>query len=195
MLWLIYIQSSCSAPSGAQDQTSLWKCGTVHIFGNYSKKVKLSLCLTNWAPCHEGVWGSGCIEPHFLYLGTIWRWVVSFTHRPLYPREKSYQCPLDRRLGGPQSRSGRRWENSWHYQDSKSDPSLVRLRYPGSLGTIVTKQDYMHEDSRNRLYLGNACYHPIHSFCFLFCLKTKLNYTKLSFCLWFRMGMKLDPLH
>jgi hypothetical protein len=34
-------------------------------------------------------------------------WVVSFTPRPLCSREKSPYYPLDRRLGGPQSRSGR----------------------------------------------------------------------------------------
>jgi hypothetical protein len=33
--------------------------------------------------------GSGCIDPHFLDLGTSWRWVVSFTLRPLYPGEES----------------------------------------------------------------------------------------------------------
>jgi hypothetical protein len=33
------------------------------------------------------------------YLGTGWRWVVSFAPRP--------SCTLDRRLGGAQSRSGR----------------------------------------------------------------------------------------
>jgi hypothetical protein len=37
----------------------------------------------------KGVWGSGCIYPHFLHLGTSWRWVVSFTPRPLYPRERA----------------------------------------------------------------------------------------------------------
>jgi hypothetical protein len=40
-------------------------------------------------------------------LGTSWRWVVSFTPRPLYSRGRSL---LDRRLGGPQSRPGRRGE-------------------------------------------------------------------------------------
>jgi hypothetical protein len=30
------------------------------------KKVKLSLCLTNYALRHEGVWGSGCVDQHFL---------------------------------------------------------------------------------------------------------------------------------
>jgi hypothetical protein len=62
-----------------------------HIFVNNSKgkKVKLSLDLTNKAPRHEDVWGSGCIDPRFLDLGTSWRWVVSFTPRPLYPRERA----------------------------------------------------------------------------------------------------------
>jgi hypothetical protein len=47
--------------------------------------------------------GSGCIDPHFLDLGTSWRWVVNLTPRPLYSRGKSPRYPLDRRLGGPQS--------------------------------------------------------------------------------------------
>jgi hypothetical protein len=42
-----------------------------------------------------------------LYLYTRWKWMVSFTPRPLYPWKKSPLYPLDRRLGGPQSRSGR----------------------------------------------------------------------------------------
>jgi hypothetical protein len=36
--------------------------------------------------------GGGCIDPHFLYLGISWRWVVSFTPQPLYP-----PYPLERR--------------------------------------------------------------------------------------------------
>jgi hypothetical protein len=44
-------------------------------------KVKLSL--------YEGVWGSGCIHPHFIDIGTSWRWLVSFTPRPLHPRERA----------------------------------------------------------------------------------------------------------
>jgi hypothetical protein len=34
----------------------------------FKPKVKLSLCLTN-----QDVWWSGCIDPHFLDLGTSWR--------------------------------------------------------------------------------------------------------------------------
>jgi hypothetical protein len=51
--------------------------------------------------------GSGSIAPRIFGLGTSCRWVVSFTLRPLYRQGKSPWYPLDRRLGGTQSRSGR----------------------------------------------------------------------------------------
>jgi hypothetical protein len=56
--------------------------------------------------------------------------VVSFTHRPLYPQEKSHQYPLDRRLGGPQSRSGSGGEE-------KNSQSL-----PGSLQNAILKTKF-----------------------------------------------------
>jgi hypothetical protein len=68
-------------------------------------KVKLSLYLTKHHAM-KACWGSGRIAPHILDLGTRLRWVVSFTTRPLYPQGKSPWYLLDRRLGGPQSRSG-----------------------------------------------------------------------------------------
>jgi hypothetical protein len=74
-------------------------CPTLHItvnqFMDYHgawRKVKLSLCLTNEALRHEGVWGSGCIEPHFLDLGT------SFTPCPFPPRGKSTHSRYGRRV-------------------------------------------------------------------------------------------------
>jgi hypothetical protein len=70
------------------------------------EKVKLkSLRLTK----HHAMktLGSGGIAPRILDFGIRWRWVVSFTPRPLYPQGKSPWYPLDRRLGEPQSRSGR----------------------------------------------------------------------------------------
>jgi hypothetical protein len=103
-------------------------------------QVKLSLCLTNQALCREGVWRSGRIDPYF-DLGTSWRWVVSFTPLPLYPRGKRLRYPLVRRLGGPQSRSGRhgevqilappRLELRTLGRPARSQ-SLYRLCYPGS---------------------------------------------------------------
>jgi hypothetical protein len=71
-------------------------------------EVKFSLCLNNQVLRNDSVRGSGCIDPRFLDFGISWKWVVSFTPRPLYPLGKSLRYPLDRRLGGPQSRSGRR---------------------------------------------------------------------------------------
>jgi hypothetical protein len=55
----------------------------------------------------KAYWGSGGIAPRILDLGTRCMWVVSFTPRSLYPQGKSPWYPLDRRLSGPQSRSGR----------------------------------------------------------------------------------------
>jgi hypothetical protein len=69
-------------------------------------KVKLFLCF-NLAPHHEGVLGNGGIVLRILDLGTRQRSVVSFTPRPLYLQRKNPWYPLDRRLSGPQSRSGR----------------------------------------------------------------------------------------
>jgi hypothetical protein len=52
-------------------------------------------------------WGSGSTAPRILNLGTRWRQMVSFTPLLHYNRDKSPRYPLDRRLGGTQSRSGR----------------------------------------------------------------------------------------
>jgi hypothetical protein len=51
--------------------------------------------------------GRGDIAPRIPDLGIRWRWVISFTPRPLYPQGKNPWCPLDRRLGGPLRRYGR----------------------------------------------------------------------------------------
>jgi len=48
----------------------------------------------------------GGIATRILNLGSKWRWVVSFTHRPIYPRGTSPLYPLDTRLGEAQIRSG-----------------------------------------------------------------------------------------
>jgi hypothetical protein len=82
----------------------------------------LSLCLTK----HHAMktyWGSGYIAPRSLDLGTRWRWVVSFTPRPLYPQGKSPWHTLDRKLGGPQSRSGRGGEE----KNSQPTPGIKPL--------------------------------------------------------------------
>jgi hypothetical protein len=89
---------------------SIIKRSRTRLMGNVAfmgkVKVKLSVCL-NWAPLHAGVLGSGGRASRILGLGTTWKWVVSFTPRSLYPQEKCPWFQLDRRLSGPQSRSGR----------------------------------------------------------------------------------------
>jgi hypothetical protein len=52
--------------------------------------------------CGEWRYGSTILD-----FGSRRRWMVSFTPRPLFPRRKNPRYPLDTRLGGPQSRSGR----------------------------------------------------------------------------------------
>jgi hypothetical protein len=49
--------------------------------------------------------------------------VVSFTPRALYPQGKSPWYPVGRRLGGPQSRSGRAGE------DKNSHSQQIKLKY------------------------------------------------------------------
>jgi hypothetical protein len=120
--------------------------------------VKLSLCLTNQALRHEGVWGSGRTDPYFLNLGTSWRWEVSCTPLPLYPRGKSLRYPLDRRLGGP--REGLDDEEKtkfltfpglelWPLCRPARSQSLYRLCYPGSkLYKILCKAQIFFVTSR-----------------------------------------------
>jgi len=67
---------------------------------------KLPLCLTKYHDI-KGDW-SGGIAPIIFSLDPVWRWVVSFTPRPRYPREKRPCYPLDRRLGGPQITKGKK---------------------------------------------------------------------------------------
>jgi hypothetical protein len=61
--------------------------------------------------------------------------VVSFTPRPLYPRCERPRCPLDRRLGEPQSRSGFDGEKKIPAPCQESNPS----RPARSLVTILTE--------------------------------------------------------
>jgi hypothetical protein len=71
----------------------------------------------------KAYFGNGSIPPHILDLDNGWIWAVSFTPRPLYPQGKSPGYPLDRRLGGPHSQSGRS-------DEEKNSQSLPGLELP-----------------------------------------------------------------
>jgi hypothetical protein len=104
------------------------------------------------SPLHEDVMGEWGIAPRILDLGTRWRWVVSFTPRPLYLPGKNPLYPLDRRLGGPHSRSGRGGEekNSQPPPGIEPEnpnrparsPALYRLSYHGSTKYIMAREIY-----------------------------------------------------
>jgi hypothetical protein len=115
------------------------------LLGRCERKFVPLLNYLSTTPCrHMGEWR---YSSTILDLGTRWRRVVSFTSRPLYPRGKRPQYPLDRKLVGPQS-----WSGCYGVKKSilplsaikpgRSDrsPSLHRQIYP-SLGNyrITTK--------------------------------------------------------
>jgi hypothetical protein len=77
---------------------------------NKRREVEIKFVLISQALRHEGVWRSGCIDPHIHDLGTSWNSIVTFTSLSFYARGKTTQYPLDRRLCKPQNRSGRRGE-------------------------------------------------------------------------------------
>jgi hypothetical protein len=60
-------QATYLKENGSEIQNGLKRIRNMLLKGT---KVKLSLCLTNLALRHEGIWGSGCIDLHFLDLGT-----------------------------------------------------------------------------------------------------------------------------
>jgi hypothetical protein len=89
----------------------------------------------------KAYWGSGCINVRFLGLGTSWRWVFSFTLRPLYLRLTW--------LGAPQSQCGRHWENSWPYRDSNPDP----LDHPASSQSLSRLPVFHYIYTEIRIYI------------------------------------------
>jgi hypothetical protein len=106
-LWDRYKLSACESKQWIPLLRS-WLNFTWHsvLINKVKVKLKLSLCLTKQHTM-KTYWGSGGIAPRILILGTRWKWVVSFAHRPFYPKGKSSWYPLDRRLSGSQSCSGR----------------------------------------------------------------------------------------
>ena len=69
--------------------------------GKWWSKVKLLLFELLWK--HKG---SGDMAPLIPNVGSIWRWVVSFTTRSLYPQGMYQRCLLNRRKGGLQGQFG-----------------------------------------------------------------------------------------
>jgi hypothetical protein len=74
----------------------------------------------------KAYWDRVGIAPCILDVGTRWWGVVSFTPQPLYPQGKSSWYPLDRRLGGPQSRSGDGGEEKNSHPVPGLEPPIIQ---------------------------------------------------------------------
>jgi hypothetical protein len=98
----------------------------------------------NWAPRREGVLGWRQSSTHF-DLATCWRWVLSFTFRPLYPRKEPLVpigwedwCP-------PPELAWTRWRREKFPALARTrtidhpEHSAVPLSYPGSQSNIGPK--------------------------------------------------------
>jgi hypothetical protein len=88
----------------------------------------------------KAYWRKGITAPRILDLDTVLRFVVSYIPRPLYPEGNNLWYPLDRKLGGSQSRSGNNSEgkNSQHLPGL--EPPIIQpvthsilLSHPGFL--------------------------------------------------------------
>jgi hypothetical protein len=79
----------------------------VHTWTKFLNGVKVKFVLVlnglSTTPWRMGEWQ---YSSSILRLDIRWRWVVSFTPRPLYTMGNRPQHPLNRRLGVPQNRSG-----------------------------------------------------------------------------------------
>jgi hypothetical protein len=71
----------------------------VKVEVKFKLEIKLSLCLTK-DHAMTTYWRVEVITPRIIDFGTTWKWVFSFTRRPLYTQGKSSRYSLDRRLGG-----------------------------------------------------------------------------------------------
>jgi hypothetical protein len=94
------VQKAGNKPKGSIHLDRLDKCV---IFKHQAMKTY------HWLIKHRTMktyWRSEGMAPRILNLSTRWKWVVSLTPRSLYPLGKSPWYPLDKMLGGPQSRKG-----------------------------------------------------------------------------------------
>jgi hypothetical protein len=103
----------------------------------------------------KAYWGGG-IAPRILDLGTIWRWVVSFTPRVLYPQGKSSWYPLDRRLGGPQTRSGRGGEEKNSQTLPALEPPIIQP-VAQAYTTELSRLKAIGDDNNSDYNIGRGC--------------------------------------
>jgi hypothetical protein len=107
------------------------------MFPDVKVKGKVVRALLTKHHAMKAYWGSGGITPRILDLGTRWRRVVSFMPLPLYLQGKSPWYPLERRLDGPQNRSGRGVEEKNSQPLPGLEPPIIQLVAQRYLGSYV----------------------------------------------------------
>jgi hypothetical protein len=129
--------------------------------------ILLILCNTPWTHMGKSIYRSLILD-----LGTSCRWALSFTPLSLYSRGKSPLLPLDRRLGGPQSRSER-------YGEVKIlDPIGSRIPSPSVVHPV--------NQSLYRLSYRDSCFMLAHSsksytsHCCVIVLQTRIHLIDLN---------------
>jgi hypothetical protein len=141
---------------------------------------------------------SGGRAPRIRNLGSIWRWVVSFTPQPLYPRERA---PGTHRIGGwvdPRSYldAVTKRKKSLHFPFQKSNPcrlahclvsTLTELPAPHwfknrtGLIFVILVMSYFRTSSVANLWMMNTSFH-LCTTCLLG-LYTSINGTPMRVCL------------
>jgi hypothetical protein len=104
-------------------------------------------------------------------LVTKWRLVANFTPLPLYHRGKSHTYPLDRRLDGPQGRSGHGGEEKNLVPAGNRTPAveLISRLYTDraiptpfhGLSVFLLSMYFEHDDGGNMLYGKSDYYQSI----------------------------------
>jgi hypothetical protein len=107
--------------------------------------------------------GEGRYSSTILYLGTRCRSVVSFTPRPLYPRGKNPRYPLDRRLGWPQSRSGRYGNEKKRAPAGNRTPAVEPVAIPRLRLQCMRIRAKIRSDDHVRTFKWGKCYESGHS--------------------------------
>ena len=82
------------------------------------------------------VLGRGGTAPSIPKVGTRWKWVISFMVQTLCPQGNIPRQPSNRRMCGPQKRSGRFWGTDKYLVPSRSQ---TQERPTCSLVTILTE--------------------------------------------------------
>jgi hypothetical protein len=164
----------------------------------------------------KGVWGSGCIDPHFLTLalaGSEW----SASHSCCFNPGKEPPVPIGQENGlAPELVWTMRRENSWPYWALSSDPSIVQpvashytdcailassIRLDRIKSEVIymveTKYSLMKQKNRWRVLYSGMWLHIVclHLHCQIVSQTSKTSIKQLACCLAYTSTLKMEAVH